>query len=452
MHKILLLEINEVPWKIINKYKTKYKNIKLFFEKADKYKTICSDKIGMLDPWLIWPTVHRGMNYKKHNIKNLGQDPNTFKGNPIWKEYRQKGFNIGVFGSLQSWPPIEPGNGGFYIPDTFAHNKACYPNSLEFFQEFNLEQVSENGRVVKRTSYISFKSLLIFLRLLRFLKIRTIFRIIKQLILELYDKSFYERRPIYQSIICWDIFKYLYFKKNPPQFASFFTNHVANVMHRYWKHIFPEDFMEKSTKFNKEHKKTIDFAMQILDEILADTMKLDKKLKNIKVFFISGMGQEAVIYENHEGLEAAIVSVENLMKSIGIDRSKYNKRLAMVPQVALEVKNQNVRKTIIDEINSIETASGRKIFAILEEGNSLNISIITPKKLDIEKGYFIITNEKNKKISWDHGGIKFNKVEPGSAYHIPEGSMAILNCESKYKNIMTADIKDIILKEGGLIN
>ena len=48
----------------------------------------------MLDPWLIWPTVHRGMNYKKHNIKNLGQDPNTFKGNPIWKEYRQKGFNI----------------------------------------------------------------------------------------------------------------------------------------------------------------------------------------------------------------------------------------------------------------------------------------------------------------------------------------------------------------------
>ena len=135
--------------------------------------------------------------------------------------------------------------------------------------------------------------------------------------------------------------------------------------------------MEKVLNLIKSIK-TIDFAMQILDEILADTMKLDKKLQNIKVFFISGMGQEAVIYENHEGLEAAIVSVENLMKSIGIDRSKYNKRLAMVPQVALEVKNQNVRKTIIDTINSIETASGRKIFAILEEGNSLNISIITP--------------------------------------------------------------------------
>ena len=134
MTEILLLEINEIPWKVINKYRKNknYKYIKSFFDKSSNYTTYCVDKVGMLDPWVIWPTIHRGINYKEHNIKNLGQDISTFKGETIWDVFLNKGNNIGIFGSLQSWPPKFPGKNGFYVPDTFAQDENCIPKSLVF--------------------------------------------------------------------------------------------------------------------------------------------------------------------------------------------------------------------------------------------------------------------------------------------------------------------------------
>src|SRR5208283_4814751 len=86
-----------------------------------------------------------------HGIRNLGQDPSTFRGTPIWEEFRKRGHSIGIFGSLQSWPPIAPGSGGFYLPDTFARDSTCIPETLEPLQRFNLQQTASNGRVVNHS-------------------------------------------------------------------------------------------------------------------------------------------------------------------------------------------------------------------------------------------------------------------------------------------------------------
>ena len=447
--KILLLEINEIPWKVIKKYKNKFSNIKLFFDKSDEYTTVCSDKAGMLDPWLIWPTVHRGMNYKEHNIRNLGQDPSTFKGTPIWSEYINNGYPVGVFGSLQSWPPIYPGLDGFYIPDTFSQNEECYPKEFEFFQKFNLEQVSQNGRVVKKNNFFSLKYLILLSKLLKVISIKTFFRLFFQLIIERFNSDFYARRPIFQGIIAWDTFKKLYFKKEKPIFATFFTNHIANIMHRYWKDVFPEDFDKDKSLHKTKHKKTMDFAMKVLDEILFDCIKLSKKESNLKIFFLSGMGQAAIKYKNHSGYEAAVESVDKLMYTLGIDNENYIKLLAMVPQIAIAIEDKVMRENVIEKINLLKTLSGEKIFSVLANGNSLSISIITTSKKDMEGGFLTYSEEK---ILWNDAGIIFNKVEPGTAYHIPEGSMAILNADYKYKDIMTAGLKNIIIKESGYFN
>ena len=255
---LLLLEINEVPWRLIDRFKddSRYVSIARFFNHSRNLTNVAVDA-GELSPWITWPTFHRGMTGEEHGVKNLGQDPGTFRGTPIWQEFRNRGYSIGVLGSLQSWPPIAPGAGGFYIPDTFAHDSSCIPESLEPLQRFNLQQTASNGRVISRGSPFSTKSISVIKRL-PMLGIRpsTLISGAVQIIAERFDETRVSRRPIFQAILFWDVFRKLFNDAHPPAFATFFTNHVASVMHRYWRDVFPEDFGEqpKSARTRRREK------------------------------------------------------------------------------------------------------------------------------------------------------------------------------------------------------
>ena len=151
-HPLLLLEINEIPWRLLDRYRSTagYGNIGRFFDRAETFTTLTQDT-GTLQPWVTWPSFHRGIPNQEHGIRNLGQDPSTFRGVPIWDEYRRRGFSVGVCGSMQSWPPKDPGPGGFWVPDTFAQDERCIPATVEPLQRYNLNLVRMNGRVVSST-------------------------------------------------------------------------------------------------------------------------------------------------------------------------------------------------------------------------------------------------------------------------------------------------------------
>ena len=78
----------------------------------------------------------------------------------------------------------------------------------------------------------------------------TIFQIATQLIRENGARSHKAFRPALQALIGFDVFYKLLRKRNP-QFTSFFTNHVAGLMHRYWRDLFPRDFEEPITETNE---------------------------------------------------------------------------------------------------------------------------------------------------------------------------------------------------------
>ncbi|MFK7826592.1 MAG: hypothetical protein AB8G05_20800 [Oligoflexales bacterium] len=240
---ILVLEINEVPWKVLDLYLNNkdYPNISKFFESEETYTTISNDD-RELSPWITWPSFHRGLNNCDHGIRFLGQDPISFKGVPIWEEYTKKNFSIGICGSLQSWPPIDPGKNGFYLPDTFALDSRCYPSHLEPIQKFNLDQVKKNGRVVNKKSFKISDGLRLSKDLIKAgISVHTIKELVKQLSFEHfypYRKSY---RPIFQGVLFWDIFCKCFNSHNPPSFSTYFTNHIAGLMHRYWHHIFWQD-------------------------------------------------------------------------------------------------------------------------------------------------------------------------------------------------------------------
>ena len=110
MRPVLMLEINEVPLRVYEKYAldSRFPHITRLLKNSQLVDTLISDE-GELSPWCTWPTIHRGLSKQEHGVIHLGQDPATFRGTPIWDEYLQSGHAVGVFGSLQSWPPRDPG-------------------------------------------------------------------------------------------------------------------------------------------------------------------------------------------------------------------------------------------------------------------------------------------------------------------------------------------------------
>jgi hypothetical protein len=454
---ILLLEINEISWRMLRHYldQKKYHNLNAFFETAKHYTSITVDE-GELSPWVVWPSIHRGMPNTEHRIFNLGQDPATFKGTPIWEEFLCRGKDIGVFGSLQSWPPKAPGKNGFYITDTFAHDSRCYPEFLQPILEFNLRQVAKSGRSVADTSVFSGVNIIFLLALLKArVKLKTLFALAFQLLGEKMDPRLKARRSIYQGVLFWDIFCGLFDPRNPPAFSTFFTNHVAGMMHRFWNHVFPEDFPTHMRPTEPYHKSTVDFSMSVLDEMLADVLRWQKINPTLTVIFATGMGQDKVIREEHHGFELTVSDTTKLMQSFGLNHTQFKALLAMAPQCAVEIEDSELRKSLIGRLNAAKTMSGKNLFLLKEEGKSLSITILYEDRNDCLAGKFSL--QPGKECSFFDAGIKSWEIEAGTAYHIPEGIFAIsgpgaLLFEKLQKdpNIPADKIKEKLMQIGGI--
>ena len=73
--KIILFELNEVPVRIFEHFCKTNPGSALAQKMAEcfKYETYTEDK-GWLEPWITWPTVHRGVTNQQHAIADFGQD------------------------------------------------------------------------------------------------------------------------------------------------------------------------------------------------------------------------------------------------------------------------------------------------------------------------------------------------------------------------------------------
>jgi len=427
MTPILLLEINEIPWRLIDRYgdQHRFPNISRFLKQAHQFTTVAVDT-GELSPWVTWPTLHRGMNNERHGIKNLGQDPATFRGKPVWQEIREQGGSIAICGSMQSWPPIDPGENGFYVPDTFAHDERCYPSYLDPLQAFNLSQVRMNGRVVSSALPGAGESIRAAASFVKSgITVGTCARIAGQLLGERLDASRAARRPIFQTILFWDVFRKHFSARRPPAFSTFFTNHVAGVMHRYWDDVFPEDFPERKQAAGDSNEPLMRFALQVLDDMLAEVIEWAADNPELVVILASSMGQDAVHRRSHEGVELVVEDLALLMSHTGISREDYRPLLAMVPQIAVEIRDGDKRARARRVLENAFCSDARQFIGAQEIGSSLSITVNTPTLGQMSGDNFFINGAA---VTWRDAGIRRQDIEPGTGYHIPEGSLAVL-CE-----------------------
>ena len=450
--KILIYELNEVPRRLFDLYVRENPNSSFAFitEKGYLLNSLTKDD-GELHPWSTWPTVHRGVNNQLHKIRFLNQDlrgSNHYK--PIWEMLTENNIDVGVFGSLQSYPPISGANYKFYLPDTFAPSPEAYPRELCYFQKFNLDLTKENKAISKgilKQNIID----LFFLFKRGVLSKSSVLTLAQHILKEQFNNKYKKRRSILQNVLSFPIYlRYLY--KENPTFSTYFTNHVAGMMHRYWRDLFPSDFNIEKKDIDKFNSKSILKAMDLVNNNLKQLINLSHK-KDFNIMIISSMGQSAIdrgIYTE----EIIISDFEKFIVALGLNKNNYEINPAMQPDYCISSKDNYSMDILRKTLTNLRDSQNRTVFSEKYEpvGLKLNLRIRKCKETAKTK----VVNFRGKNLDLENFGFELISRDIGTGYHIPEGIIALYGKEfDKYlidekELIDTSRICPTILKLYGI--
>lgn len=413
--KVLFYELNEVSWRVIDYYTKLYphSSIATILEHSIQRTTHTKDS-GELHPWSTWPTMHRGVYNDAHDIRFLNQEITTNYA-PYWQPIAQAGFKVGIFGCLQSWPIPKETSYDFYVPDTFAPGPQAHPAYLTLFQSFNLAQTARDGGTTPKSVSISLKTLRDLVELsARGITFKTLFMLGKQLLREKLNPLFKSRRSIFQSPLAFDFFQDLIQRKRP-DLAIFFTNHMAGMLHRYWKYAFPEDF--SYTLQNEKDALKADNILQALHITDYQIGKLKKfaDTHDYTLMIGSSMGQVAIDRGDYVG-ELRIQDFHQFYKYLGYEGA-INNHLAMQPDFAFSFKTKEKLKDFRARVASLKTVDNNPLFTFKESGLTLNCNLQSSPPIVLEGGMY----RDGEKIPFNKLGIRVEMRDQGTAYHHPEG-------------------------------
>lgn len=427
--RIISYELNEVPWRIIDLYVHLKPNSTLahILKKARTFTTRTYDT-GELHPWTTWPTFHRGVYNNQHDIRFLNQDILT-EYLPIWEVLSTHKYHVGVFGSLQSYPPQVKGY-DFYIPDTFARSARTHPATYTHFQAFNLAQTQRDGAVARDIQIQPNVFGQILKMLMTGLHLSTFLTLCFHVVKEKLNPNHKTYRSILQSPAAFDFFMKA-LSHSRPDFCTFFTNHVAGMMHRYWKQLFPEDFdlsFEKLSPRDQFLSENILRAMDITDAQLG-VLKTYAETHGYTLMIASSMGQDALDRGDYIG-EPRIQDLSQFCKAIGY-KGKISQNLAMQPDFATAFETIDELKDFKERVSKLQNEHGDKVVSFKESGHTLNLSLGITKKCAQDRVYF---QNGGGKLMLKEMGIELLMRDQGTAYHIPEGILLLYTAHKMGKD------------------
>ena len=444
--QIVFLELNEVPSLVFQRYANKNKSFANLLAKFSEYKTYSYDEVH-LSPWITWPTVHRGVTFKKHQIENLGQDikeSNKFYP-PVWETLKEYKLSVGIYGSLHSSSQIKNlSDYKFYIPDIFSSESKCYPNKIQPIQDFQLKLSRKSARNIDKNIGGISSLKVIFALLKNGLSLPIALKIAKQLFEERLQKHKLSRRRIIQTDINFDIFTNL-LRKNNPNFSTFFSNHVASSMHRYWEASYPNDYNKQiqSKKWQKKYSKEIDFAMNSTEKIIRELVNYSQNRPNCEIWICTSMGQAPI--QNYESISTQLTLEDNerFLNYLDLDSRKYTIKPTMMPRFTFESKDKSDIDLLHSKIQNLRLNNNN--IEQMKVGNTLTIKIAHWNS----EPNFTFNESLVKKEDLGMEMIKIQDNTGTSAYHVPEGCLFIFgkdsNRFSKNEIIPTHDIKKLII-------
>lgn len=234
-----------------------------------------------------------------------------------------------------------------------------------------------------------------------------------------------------------------------PAFATFFTNHVASSMHRYWAAAFPNDY--ETFGYDSEWVRTfageIEFTMSKADECLARLVAFVDDNPEYQLWVATSMGQaptsaepvKTQLYINDRG---------EFLSRLGLQEGEWREEPAMLPAYSFRIADHKVAQ-FRQQLGSLYI-DGKPV--IFREDKSGFFSIRLGQCDIVDKGDCVAFNGQS--LAPAEIGLENRKIDDQSsttAYHIPEGCLfvydpAARNVDSTRTSVSTLDIAPTILK------
>jgi hypothetical protein len=362
---VVLVELNEVPNIVLDAYaKHQSPFFSDFLAASDRYETITPDHI-QLDPWIAWPTLHRGVNDEAHGLLRLGQDTEHADTNypAIWSVLKEAGVSTGVYGSLFSSCETDQSDYRFFVPDVFSPHDRVTPPSLQRFQSFNLEMTRASARNASEQVSKGGARAMGELALSGRLSLGTLSRVAGQLVSERLDRRNVSRRRNTQTELHADVFASL-LKRERPMFSTFYTNNVAAAMHRFWSAAVP------GSQLNRD-RLSKDWLDQYSGEVFEALFSVERLLARLRsgefgpltIIVASALGQEEIPAENHASF-VTITDLEAFARGIlGSESAKvaFTSVPTMVPDFSLRFADPNDAARMIKRLSVFEIDGNRPV-------------------------------------------------------------------------------------------
>ena len=365
------------------------------------------------------------------------------------------GVSVGICGTLHSFPvPDDIADYSFYLPDSFATEPTAFPQELAAFQEFNLTMVRASSRNVD--TGIPKAAALRFLRSTPKIGIRpqTFAVLAGQLALERRKPWLSTRRRSYQSIFAFDLFAKQLAQRRPA-FSSFFTNHVASAMHRYWAAGHPGDYdqLNLGDEWMARYRDEVPWAMQRVDDMLGRLVAFADTNPEYQLWVASSMGQGPTFAQPLE-TQLYLQDPAMFLQALGaVPADGWSRRPAMLP--AVQPADRGEYADAFEAALRDITVGGAALAYRRAELGFFSLQWGQPNLHDRPDAVRIAGTVRSP----DSLGLQIVEIEEQSdttAYHVPHGVLAIYDPQDRKpksvprKEVSVLEIAPAILANFGV--
>jgi hypothetical protein len=223
--KLVLIELNEINFKVLRCYLLQYPDrfpgfIKLL--KCQNITTSSEANYDELEPWIQWPSVHLCKTFAQHKIYRLG-DIVQSNDEQIFEQIERKGFKVGVISAMNAANRLK--NPAYFIPDPWTVTNPD-PSFWSRLISSAINQAVNDNSQSKITLKTAAKITMAFLK---FAKLSHYYSYIRFVILSISSSW---NRALILDLLLHDIHWALFEKKNP-DFSTLFLNAGAHIQHHY---------------------------------------------------------------------------------------------------------------------------------------------------------------------------------------------------------------------------
>jgi hypothetical protein len=429
--RLLVHELNEAPRGVLEEYAAAHPRggLARLLGRGQVWDTVTRDA-GHLSPWTTWATVHRGVGAGEHGVRDLGQDLGQVNARHpcLWRLALERGRAVGVGGSLGSAPlPADAERFAFYLPDCFAQEANAHPPALAALQELTLAMVDRSGRNAGGGAGLPWG-----LGLRAALRAGalgwgpgTFATVARQLASERLRPVRRARRRNLLPVLGFAAFRRAV-RRTRPELATFFTNHLAASLHRYWPARWPEDYqrLRLPQEWHARYGGEVDAALRLADQQVAALLRLAEEQPGTLVALVSSMGQAALDDDQVRECQLALADLPLFMEALGLPAEAWSRRRAMEPRTVVQV-GQAWRAAFREALGSLHIQGEPVAWAEHDQGVfmvQLGQRNLRADQIRVERAGVPTPHESLGLTS-----LEIEDRTGAYAYHRPEGVLAVLD-------------------------